>query len=382
MSDYDIAIIGGGISGFSVACFLAEERGDGSRIAVIERESQPGYHTTGRSAAMYTEVYGNQTIRSIVRAGRSFLETPESRYSDQSFLSPRGALMVASGQDESRVESFLAEMNRPDVLARTDIDGCLKISPALDPEQIAGGAWEPSAMDIDVHALLQAYIRVFRTLNGNILQDSEVRNIEKSDGRFSVETLSGTIKAEVVINAAGAWGDEIATMAGAQPVGLVPKRRTALTFDPPADIDHRKWPLSCDMDEQWYFKPDAGRILASPADQTPSPACDAQPDEMDLAICVDRIQSMTSLSIRRLASSWAGLRCFVGDHSPVNGFDDKVEGFYWLVGQGGYGIKTSPGMARIAVSRINGREIGDDFFKYGLDPTALAVERLRNGDTT
>jgi D-arginine dehydrogenase len=381
VSDYDIAIIGGGISGFSAACLLAEERGDGSRIALIERESQPGYHTTGRSAAMYTEVYGNQTIRSIVRAGRKFLEEPDTRYHDRSFLSGRGALMVASGHDESRVDRFLKEMNRPDVLARSSVADCLKLSPALNPEKISGGVWEPSAMDIDVHALLQAYIRVYRGLNGNVYQDAEVRNIERTGDRFGIETTSETINAGIVINAAGAWGDEVARMAGAEPVGLVPKRRTALTFDPPTDMDHRSWPLSCDMDEQWYFKPDAGRVMASPADQTPSPACDAQPDEMDLAICVDRIQTMTSLEIRRMASTWAGLRCFVGDHSPVNGFDDKVEGFYWLVGQGGYGIKTSCGMARIAVARITGREIDDDFYEYGLDPAAIAVERLRNGDT-
>lgn len=380
MSDYDIAIIGGGISGFAAACFLAEERGDGSRIVVIERESQPGYHTTGRSAAMYTEIYGNATIRSIVRSGRKFLEEPEVRYSDTSFLSPRGALMVASGDDESRADQFMAEMNRPDVLERIGVDRCREISPTLDPDRIAGGVWEPSAMDIDVHALLQAYIRVYRGLNGQVLQDAEVRSIDRSGGRFHVETSAGKVSAEIVINAAGAWGDEVGKMAGAAPVGLVPKRRTALTFDPPGSVDHRKWPLSCDMDEQWYFKPDAGRILASPADQTPSPACDAQPEEMDIAICMDRIETMTTLSIGRPASTWAGLRCFVDDHSPVNGFDDRIENFYWLVGQGGYGIKTSCGMARIACARIAGRDIDEDFYKYGLDPAALAVERLRKGE--
>lgn len=382
MADIDIAIIGGGISGFAAACFLAEDLGDGSRIALIERESQPGYHTTGRSAAMYTEVYGNATIRAMVRAARRFLERPEERYGGRSFLSPRGSLMIAGHDQTGRVAGFLSEMNRPDMLEEVSPDRCLELSPALKRDYVAGGVYESGAMDIDVHSLLQAYVRVFRGLGGQVIADAEVLGLQRRDGVFVVETSAGTHHAGTVVNAGGAWGDEIGRMAGAEPVGLTPKRRTALTFDPPDALPPQKWPLTFDIDEEWYFKPDAGRIMASPADETPSPPCDAQPEELDIAICIDRIETVTSLQVRRPASSWAGLRCFVDDHSPVNGFDDRIEGFYWLVGQGGYGIKTASTMARIATAKIAGKPVPDDVLEFGLDLDTLSVERLRKGDRT
>ncbi|WP_416896781.1 MAG: NAD(P)/FAD-dependent oxidoreductase [Minwuia sp.] len=377
MIECEIAVIGGGIAGYAAACFLAEAKGSGSEIALIERESQPGYHTTGRSAAMYTEVYGNATIRAMVRAARPFLENPERRFADRSFLAPRGALMVANETQAARIDAFLEEMNRPDLLEKVGRDRCLDISPALDPERVVGGVYEAAAMDIDVHALLQAYVRVFRGLEGRSLHDAEVRGISGQAGAFEIETAVGTVKAGLIVNASGAWGDMIGQMAGAAPVGLVPMRRTAITFDPPAGMDPSKWPLTFDIDEEWYFKPDAGRILASPADETPAGPSDAQPEELDIAICIDRIETATTLQVRRPASRWAGLRCFVDDHSPVNGFDDKVEGFYWLIGQGGYGIKTSSTMARIAAARITAQPIPDDILAQGLDPANLAVERLR-----
>ncbi len=225
--------------------------------------------------------------------------------------------------------------------------------------------------------LLQGYIRVFRGLGGEVMTDAEVRAIERNGKGFLIDTRAGEIRADVVVNAAGAWGDVLGAMAGARPVGLVPKRRTAITFDPAPGTDIGNWPLTFNLSGAWYFKPDAGRILASPADETPSDPCDAQPDEMDIAICIDRIETATDLKVRRLASRWAGLRCFVDDHSPVNGFDDAVEGFYWLVGQGGYGIKTSPAMGRIAAAQINGDPVPGDILDQGLDPASLAVTRLR-----
>ncbi|MDF1721686.1 MAG: FAD-dependent oxidoreductase [Minwuia sp.] len=377
MKHVHIAIVGGGMAGASAACFLAEKAGTGKHIALLERESQPGYHTTGRSAAMYTEVYGNDVIRALVRASRSFLETPAERYADHPLLTPRGALMVAAHGEGERLDAFMTEMNRPDVLSRVDAARCAEICPALRTDGLSGGVHEPMAMDIDVHSLLQGYIRVFRGLDGQIMTDTEVRAIDRSDDGFLINTAAGQIRAEVVVNAAGAWGDALGAMVGAAPVGLVPKRRTAVTFDATPGTDISGWPLTLDLSGAWYFKPDAGRILASPADETPSDPCDAQPDEMDIAICIDRIETATDLKVRRLASRWAGLRCFVDDHSPVNGFDDTVAGFYWLVGQGGYGIKTSPAMGRIAAAQIDGDKVPDDILDQGLDPASLAVARLR-----
>ena len=378
MIECEIAIVGAGIAGMSAGCFLAEAKRDGSRIAVLEQETQPGYHTTGRSAAMYTEVYGNATIRAMVKASRRFMEEPEPRYAEHSLLSPRGALMVARADQAGRIDDFLSEMDRPDILEQVGRERCLELSPALDPGYVAGGVYEAPAMDIDVHGLHQGYIRVFRSLGGRIVTDAGVTGIARTANGFEIETRGGeSVRAEIVINAAGAWGDMIATMAGAVPVGLVPMRRTAITFDPPAGMDNGSWPLSFDIDEKWYFKPDAGRVLASPADETPTAPNDAQPEELDIAICIDRIETATIMEVGRPASRWAGLRSFVHDHSPVNGFDDRVEGFYWLVGQGGYGIKTSPDMGRIAASRIMGGDVPGDIVDSGLNYANLAVERLR-----
>lgn len=377
MIDVRIAIVGGGMAGASAACLIAEEAGSGADIVVLERESQPGYHTTGRSAAMYTEVYGNEVIRALVRAGRGFMEDPAERYADHPLLTPRGALMVANSGEAERLDAFMEEMQRPDVLSRVDAARCKEICPALRQDQLSGGVHEPLAMDIDVHGMLQGFVRVFRGLGGRIIGDAAVTTIERGGDGFRIETTAGEVRAEIVINAAGAWGDDLATMVGAPPVGLVPKRRTAITFDPAAGTDVSTWPLTFELGGGWYFKPDAGRILASPADETPSAPCDAQPDEMDIAICVDRIQNATDLQVRRLASSWAGLRCFVDDHSPVNGFDDAVEGFYWLVGQGGYGIKTSPAMGRIAAAQIAGKPIPADILDQGLSIDSLSVNRFR-----
>ena len=377
MLDVRIAIVGGGMAGASAACFLAEEVGSGADIVVLERESQPGYHTTGRSAAMYTEVYGNDVIRALVRAGRSFMETPADRYADHPLLTPRGALMVANAGEQDRLDAFIEEMQRPDVLTRVDAARCCEISPAMRRDGLSGGIHEPMAMDIDVHGMLQGYLRVFRSLGGRVIGDAAVTAIDPGGDGFRIATAAGDVRADIVINAAGAWGDELAGMAGAAPVGLVPMRRTAVTFDPAPGLDVSAWPLTFELGGGWYFKPDAGRILASPADETPSAPCDAQPDEMDIAICIDRIETATDLKVRRLASSWAGLRCFVDDHAPVNGFDDTVPGFYWLVGQGGYGIKTSPAMGRIAAAQIAGKPVPADILDQGLSPDSLAVNRFR-----
>ena len=283
MTDVRIAIVGGGMAGASAACLIAEEAGSGADIVLLERESQPGYHTTGRSAAMYTEVYGNDVIRALVRAGRSFMESPAERYADHPLLTPRGALMVANSGEAERLDAFMEEMQRPDVLSRVDAARCKEICPALRQDQLSGGVHEPLAMDIDVHGMLQGFVRVFRGLGGRVVGDAEVTAIERGGDGFRIETSAGVFRTEIVINAAGAWGDDLAAMAGAAPVGLVPKRRTAITFDPAAGTDVSTWPLTFELGGGWYFKPDAGRILASPADETPSAACDAQPDETDCA---------------------------------------------------------------------------------------------------
>jgi D-arginine dehydrogenase len=184
-------------------------------------------------------------------------------------------------------------------------------------------------------------------------------------------------EAPIVVNAAGAWCDVIAELAGARPCGLVPKRRTAFTFNPPEGMDISGWPATIDIDEQFYFKPEGGQILGSPADETPSPPCDAQPEELDVALGVDRIERATTLTVRRLESKRAGLRSFVADKTPVVGMDPEAGGFFWLAGQGGFGIQTSPALARAAAALITTGDLPGDLIERGLDKAMLAPARLR-----
>ena len=378
MSHPRIAIIGAGIAGASAAYFLARQMGSGEDVVLLEQESQPGYHTTGRSAAIYSEVYGNAVIRGLVKASHDFMASPDKSFAETSILSPRSTLMVANADQLDVLHEIYAELNRPDMLNIVDTDQCLEICPVLRRDYVAAGIWETAARDIDVHALHQGYLKCFRGAGGEIRNNSEAIEITSKDGEYLLTTRNDRIQADIIVNAAGAWGDHVAKLAGVEPVGLNPLRRTAITIDPPADVDPGAWPLTFDVEENWYFKPDAGRILASPADETLSDPCDAQPEELDIAICIDRLQTVTDLQVRRIESKWAGLRSFVGDKTPVNGFDDQAQGFYWLVGQGGYGIKTSPAMGALAATSILGTELPAEFQGKPIDQSALRIDRLRN----
>jgi D-arginine dehydrogenase len=230
-------------------------------------------------------------------------------------------------------------------------------------------------MDIDVHALHQGFLRGLRARDGVLVCNAEVRALARYRGHWRAQTSVGEFEAPLLVNAAGAWADEIGRLAGAKPIGLVPKRRTAITFDPPAGTVIEHWPAVIDIDEEWYFKPDAGRVLASPADETPSPPCDAQPDEYDVAVLVDRLARATTLQVPRIRARWAGLRSFVADRTIVAGFDDEEPGLFWLAGQGGYGIQTAPAVARGAAALINGEAVPADIAVLGVDAAVLSPRR-------
>jgi D-arginine dehydrogenase len=247
--------------------------------------------------------------------------------------------------------------------------------PCFAPQQVAGGLLEPDAMDIDVHALHQGYLQGLRVRGGRLTCNAEVRALAHDGQRWRIETSAGEFAAPLLVNAAGAWADEIGSLAGARAIGLVPKRRTAITFDPPAGMSIDRWPAVIDIDEDWYFKPEAGRILASPADETPSAPCDAQPDEYDVAVLVDRLTRVTTLQVPRIHARWAGLRSFVADKTIVAGFDAQAAGFFWLAGQGGYGIQTAPAVARAAAALIDGEEMPADIAELGIDAAALSPAR-------
>ena len=370
----DFLVIGAGMAGASAAYELAAT----ARVIVLERESQPGYHTTGRSAALYAETYGNQVIRAITTASRPMYMQPPPGFTEHRLLSPRGSVIIGRADQQAALDRAYDEGRQlVSSIRRLTGDEVQRMVPILKPEHAVAAVIVPDDMDIDVHALHQGYLKGLRARGGQIVTDAELLGLKRADGEWRLETAAGTFAAPVVVNAAGAWADVVGGMAGAAPIGLVPKRRTALTFDPPAGIDIAHWPAVIDADEQWYIKPEAGRILASPADETPSPPCDAQPDEMDVAICIDRVTTATTLDIRRITHRWAGLRSFVKDKTPVVGFDDKVEGFFWLAGQGGYGIQTAPAMGRIAAALAQGKAFPADVAALGIGAQDLAPQRLR-----
>jgi D-arginine dehydrogenase len=374
MTECDFLIVGAGIAGATAAYQLAQR----GRVVVLERESQPGYHTTGRSAAFYAETYGNAVIRALTTGSRSFYVNPPPGFSEHPLLLPLGAMFVGRAEqipslertfrEGSRLVNSLRWLNTKEILARV---------PAIRPENAAAGVAEPDSMSIDVHALHQGFLRGMRAQGGQLVTDAEVLGAEWRGGRWIATTRAGAFTAPVLVNAAGAWCDVFAGIVGARPIGLVPKRRTALIFPPPAGLEPRGWPLVIDADEQFYFKPDAGKFLASPADETPMEACDVQPDELDVAICIDRIERATTMKISRVERKWAGLRSFVSDKTIVAGFDPDLPGFFWLAGQGGYGIQTAPAMGRVVTALALGKELPADLIELGVSEAALAPARFR-----
>ncbi len=375
MTHFQFAIVGAGMAGASAGYFLADE----ASVVVLEREDQPGYHTTGRSAAIYSEAYGNATIRALTSGGRAFFTAPPAGFAETPLLTPRGALFIGRTDQEASLQRAASEASGlVDGIRRLDADEACAMVPVLRRDYVAGAVLEPDATDMDVNAIHQGFLRGLRARGGEIRTRAEVAGLDRRNGHWSVRIAGGgEITADILVNASGAWGDTLAGLAGVAPVGLVPKRRTAITLPAPGDFgDSRSWPLTIDADEQFYFKPESGHLLASPADETPMPPCDVQPEDLDVAILVDRLQQATHLSVPRIERRWAGLRSFVADKSPVVGFDARVDGFFWLVGQGGYGIQTAPSMGRVAAALALGREIPEDLRNWGVRADALAPTRL------
>lgn len=372
MERCDFLVIGAGIAGASAGYELARH----GTVVVAEKESQPGYHTTGRSAALFAEGYGNAAIRALTRASRGFFEAPPEGFADTPLLAPRGALMVARPDQMAMLDAAFEDTRAtlPEIV-RLSAEEVLRIAPVMRPGYAAGGFLNPGERDMDVNAIHQGYLRGIRAQGGRIVTDAGITGLSREGDGWRVETAAGSFSAGVVVNAAGAWADEIAALAGARPVGLVPKRRTAFTFDAPDGIDVHILPAVIDIAEDWYFRPESGRIMGSPADEIPSPPCDAQPEEMDIAIAVDRIEQATIFQIRRLASRWAGLRSFVADKTMVAGFAPEAPGFFWLAGQGGYGIQTAPAMGKLAAGLIVDAAVPADIAGFGVTAAALSPDR-------
>ncbi len=371
----DILVIGGGMAGASIAATLASE----TRVTLLEMERQPGYHTTGRSAAMYEPTYGPPMMRALTRAGYAAFAAPPEAFGDGPLISPRASLFIATEEERPLLETLRNEVG-PEQFEPLTADEIRTMVPLLRDGYAVDGALNRGGSDIDVARMLQGYLRLLKSTGGTVITDAEVTDLTRTGPIWRAETRAGVFEAPIVINAAGAWADRIGALAVAEPIGLTPKRRTALIVSPPAGMDPSAWPLTVNASETFYMKPDASRLLISPANEDPQQPADAQPDELDVAICVDRVTQAFDIDIRRIESQWAGLRSFVADKEPVAGFSDAVEGFYWLAGQGGYGIQSAPGLARFAASQVLGREIPADLASEGVTPEALAPARLAGAE--
>ena len=326
----DVAVIGAGIAGASIAAQLSTH----CRVILIESEAQPGYHTTGRSAALFLETYGPPPVRALTRASAKVFNNPPNGFAGNPLLTPRGFVMLAQDNQRNQLEALIAEIPQHDKITRLNADELHKIAPILKRNYAVSGVYDQTAMDIDVHALHHGYLRQFKENSGTLKVNAQVEGISKGGSGWILGTRAGEIHADLIVNAAGAWADELGSLAGARSIGLVPKRRTALIVATPDANATDKMPLVADIDEQFYLKPETGRLLISPSDETPSPACDAQPEELDIAVCIDRIEKAFDFKVGRIENKWAGLRSFVPDKSPVVGFDNAQSGFF-LAGRPG-----------------------------------------------
>lgn len=369
----DFVVIGGGIAGVAAAANLAPH----GEVILVEMESSLAYHTSGRSAAMLVENYGSTGSRPLVKAARPFLQDPPAGSVDAPLLSDRAVVWVAPKGEPTdrlleRAEKGRLQGSRSRLL---DTDGVLEVIPAMDPEWVGGGLYEPSGADIDVAALHQAFVRIARSHGAVLHTRSPVASIRRVGSGWEVRAGGHTMRCDAVINASGAWGDLIAEMAGVAPIGLQPYRRTA--FMVPGSEESAHWPMVVEVDENFYFRPDGVQFLCSLAEETPSGPTDARPRMEDVALAIERINRATTLDIRSVSSQWAGLRTFAPDRDLVIGEDPTAPGFFWLVGQGGIGMQTSPAYGALIASLVIGNGLPDGFADAGVDPERTAPDRFR-----
>jgi D-arginine dehydrogenase len=347
-------------------------------VIVLERESQPGYHTTGRSAALFMESYGTAQVRALTMASRAFFEQPPAGFAEHPLLSPRGALFVATAEQQAQLEQHWNVLRAMTPNARRlDAAASCAMLPVLRRERVFGSVYEADASDMDVHAMHQGFLREARRAGATLVCDAGVSAIERSGADWLVHAGDACYRAPVVINAAGAWVDVVARLAGVAPIGIEPRRRSAMIFAPPEGMDPSGWPMAIGADEDWYIKPDAGMLLGSPANADPVEPHDVQPEEFDIALAIHRIEEMTTLQIRRPRHTWAGLRSFVADGDLVGGFDAAAPGFFWLAAQGGYGIQTSAAMGEACAALARGLPLPARIADFGLTAAMLSPARLR-----
>jgi D-arginine dehydrogenase len=346
----DILVIGGGIAGLSAAAALSRH----ARVTVLEAEEQVGFHSSGRSATMLHYFLGDRLVRELTLASREFVESPPVDFTDVPLGHSMPVLIHAREGERAALDSLEAEISTFAHLERLDAPAVRKLCPLLRDDAVHGLA-DRNAIRLDPHALLQGNLRRLRTNGGELITGARAASIGRSDGAWRVTTDAGaTLSAPILVNAAGAWADDVARLAGAAPLGLQPLRRTIITFDAPTGTRLDGLPFAKTVGDELYFAPESGRLFASPMDEAPSAPVDAQPDDYEVALAAWRMEERTTVKVERIHSKWAGLRTFAPDRHPVVGFAPDAEGFFWLAGQGGFGLQTSPAMAAIVESLIIG----------------------------
>jgi D-arginine dehydrogenase len=373
----DFLIIGGGIAGLSVGARLARH----GKVVLIEAEDAVGYHSSGRSVTFSHFGIGGGTVRALTAYSRAFFQSPPDGFDPLAKVQP--ALFIAN----QAMVPALDELERitrahSDAVERLDEQGAAHYCPALRwaPDAVVAAFVHREGLKLDPHALLQGHVRAIRAAGGEVVTGARAVSI---DPRWRVQTESGeTYEAPVLVNAAGAWADRVAQMAGVRPLGLTPLRRTIIVFDPPAEMEVRDWPFVKTAVDYMYMMPDSGRLLASPVDENPDDPCDAQPDELDMAVAAHRVSEFTTMEVRRITHRWAGLRTFAADRVPVAGYAPDADGFFWLAGQGGYGLQTAPAMAEIAEALLLGPPWPEGIAAVGVMPEQIRPERLPAFSTT
>ena len=367
--NFDFIVVGAGIAGASAAYELQKH----GPTVLLERERLPGYHTTGRSAAFLVDSYAGPVVGRLTRAGRGFFEEPPPGFTESPLVTPNAVLWIGrEDQQESLINATKVGRNAGAEMVEVTVSEAIERCPILREDYLSAAVLEPSALHIDVAGLLESFLRGFRRSGGIVSTNAEVSRLDRVGESWQVDAGDQTYHGTVVVNAAGAWCDRVAGLAGARPVGLQPLRRTAITFDGPPGSDTRTWPLVMDANEDFYFKPEGAQLLASPCDETPSEPCDTHPEDYDVAVAADAIGRATTLELNHIRRRWAGLRSFVSDRSPVIGMDPERAGFFWLAGQGGFGIMTSPAASRAAAGLIVNDSLPEDLRTLGLSPSVLS----------
>jgi len=363
-------VIGAGMAGASAAAFLAEL----GPVTLLEAEAHAGYHATGRSAASYIDTYGHPTVCAVTRAARDFFWTPPAGFAEHPLVRPRADLQIAGPGGAGLLDAMLAEHGA--ALRPVDAAEVRRLCPILRPEIDWRGALNEGSADIDVDGLLQGFLRLARARGARVVPDARVAGLDRTPTSWRVTTGAGVFEAPTVINAAGAWAGEVGRLAGLGDLGLAPLRRTAVRLEPQQRDGLADWPFVIDVEDRFYFKPDAGGLMLSPVDETPSAPCDAWAEDLDVAYAVQAFEDATTEQVRRVGHAWAGLRTFAPDRVPVVGADPREPSFFWLAGQGGYGIQTAPAFGETVASLLTAGELPAKVRDEGVEAADLAPDRL------